>query len=639
MLMTVIFLLMTVPCWAQAEPSSTWRSRNADQPYIALVNEYVTTLKSDWSYEETYHARVKIQTQEGKDLGQWPIYYNKSRDTITDIQAHVETPDGHQYPAKNVQDAAVYEEFPLYSDLRMKVVTLPQVDVGCIIDVTVKSTTAHKEISNQFWAEVLPPSLPTEHASHAFIFPDDKPIPYKVYKIAYKPTIEKTAGQAPTGPSGQVKYTFSFDETDPIPDKEDLMPPLQEVLGGIYLSSINDWKVVADWYRGLIHKNAVSNVDMTLKAVELTKDKTTQKDKARAILEFLQDNFHYVPLNFADNMVNLHPTNEIFKSHYGDGKDLGLLAKEMLKIADIDANICLFSGEFTGNPQNGLPSPSVFDHVVLQVNLDSQNYFVDPQLKGFDFGQQPASYDHATVMIIDETGFKFDHWPTGSPDDHSLSSKADIAVNNDGSANFQVHVKLPLEGSQSFKQSWVTSSPQDKEKFFKNLEQNFARGGKLVERKVSGVENRYGLVEFDLKYESPNAYPIINDMMLIKEEDQSDMPPFTQESRQYPIFVSANSVIKSNNTYRIPDGFKVDFVPANYSLDTDLMNVSVNYFKKDNTVEINSIYNTKRCSIVPEHYQEVRNFRKELAPKNNQYVVLKKTSSLEPEAKDWIKNQ
>ncbi|MBI3602702.1 MAG: DUF3857 domain-containing transglutaminase family protein [Candidatus Omnitrophica bacterium] len=623
-------VLFCAPAWAQNKPL-TWEEKNADQPYIVLLSEYQTILHPDWSYEETYHARVKIQKEAGKELGQWPVYYNKSREEVSDIQAHVETPDGHQYPATNIQDLQVYNDAPMYSDMRMKVVTMPQVNIGSVIEVKVKSKIVHKEIVHQFWDDITYPFIPTKHASHVYIFPEDKPIPFQAYKSDYKPTLEKT--------QGQIKYTFVFNETGPIGDDEELMPPLQEALGGLYLSSIKDWKMIADWYRDLIHKNTVSDVDIALKALELTKDKTTQKDKARAILEFLQDNFRYVALNFGNNTVEPHPTNEVFKNRYGDCKDLSLLAKQMLKVADIDANICLFSGEFNGNPQSGLPNPSVFDHIILQINLDGQNYFVDPQIKGFDFGQFPSSYDNAYVMSIDETGYKFDNLPVAFEEDHSLTSRADITVNGDGSAVFGVHVKLPLEASQNFKQSWSSSTNKDKDKFFENLEQNFAQGGKMLDRKVQGIENRYGPVEFDLKYESPTAYPIVNDMILIKEENQSNIPDFSQEHRRYPIFVPGNSVVKNINIYHIPDGFKVNFMPSNYALTIDLMDVSANYLKKDNTVGVDSTYRTKRSIVAVNRYQQVRDFRKELFKKNDQYVVLKKTSSLPPEAKDWIKNQ
>ncbi|MEI7999344.1 MAG: DUF3857 domain-containing protein, partial [Candidatus Omnitrophota bacterium] len=325
----------------------TWFEKNADQPYIALLNVYETILKPDWSYEENYHARVKIQKEAGKDLGQWPIYYNKSRDTISDIQAHVETPDGHQYPATDIQDVKVYDDFPMFSDMRIKVVTLPQVSVGAIIDVTVKSIVSRKEVPNQFWAEILYPAIPTEHASHVFVFPDDKPIQFKGYKNDYKPIVEKS--------DGKIKYVFSFDQTSPIPEDQDLMPPLQDVLGALYLSSISDWKIVADWYREAVRKNTVEDANITAKVQELIKDKTTQKDKARSILEFVQDNFRYVAINFGNNSVDLHPSNEVFKNRYADCKDLNLLVKQMLKIAGIDSHICLFSEEFSGNPQSSLP--------------------------------------------------------------------------------------------------------------------------------------------------------------------------------------------------------------------------------------------------------------------------------------------
>ncbi|MBF0490806.1 MAG: DUF3857 domain-containing protein, partial [Candidatus Omnitrophica bacterium] len=177
MILTLLILVMGLPLMAQSDEdpkalanfqSQIWKDKYANQPYIALVNEYETTIKPDWSYEETYHARVKIQKEEGKDLGQWPIYYNKSRDALTDVQAHVENPDGHQYPASSIQDLPVYDDSPMYSDMRMKVVTLPEVTVGSIIEVTVRSTTTSKEIPNQFWGTVLYPAIPTERAKHSF---------------------------------------------------------------------------------------------------------------------------------------------------------------------------------------------------------------------------------------------------------------------------------------------------------------------------------------------------------------------------------------------------------------------------------------------------------------------------------------
>jgi hypothetical protein len=346
-----------------------------------------------------------------------------------------------------------------------------------------------------------------------------------------------------------------------------------------------------------------------------------------------------VGLNFGDNTVEPHPSNEVFSNRYGDCKDLGLLALQMLKVAGIEAHMALFSHEFTGDPKASLPNPSVFTHAILQVMVDGQKYFVDPQLKGFDLGQYPASYDNAHVFVITDEGYQFDNLPVLTEDQRSLNSQADITVRPDGSALFNVNVKLSVETSQSFRNTWESSTKEDKDKFFENLEHNFTKGGKMIDRSLKGIKERYGPVEFDLRYESPNAYPLVNDMILIREEDQSELPSFAQEKRLNPIFVPSNTVIKNQNTYHVPEGFKVSFVPSNYSLGIDFMDVSVNYLNKDATVEINSLFRTKRATMPVERYAQIRDFRKELFKKMDQYIVFKKNADISPEAKDWVKSQ
>ncbi len=143
-----------------------------------------------------------------------------------------------------------------------------------------------------------------------------------------------------------------------------------------------------------------------------------------------------------------------------------------------------------------------------------------------------------------------------------MVSVSDITLNDDGSANFHVHVKMPVEASEDFKTSWDSSSDSSKQKFFDNLQATFAQGGKITDRDVKGLENRYGPVEFDFKYAASKIYQVANDMVLLKEEQQGDVPDFSEDTRHYPIFVPTNSLIINRNTYHIPDSLKINFIPA-----------------------------------------------------------------------------
>lgn len=611
--------------------AETWEGRNSDQPYIAFINEYETTINPDWSFVESYHVRVKIQQESAKELGEWPIYYNKAREQIVDVQAFVETPEGKKLPATKMKDMDAYENSPMYSDMKVKVVTLPQVSLGSIIDVTVKSKTSAREIPSQFWDVVPYPAIPTKYARHTYIFPEDKPLEFKAQKMDYNPIIEKK--------DGRLKYSFVFNETDYSPE-EDLMPPPEEVIGSLYISSVKDWQQVADWFRGLSVNSIVETPGIVAKTTELTKDKATAREKVRAIIEYIQDDFRYVTMNFGDHGVEPHATNETFKNRYGDSKDLCLLVKQMFKLAGIDSNIALLSGEFSGNPQAGLPSPSLFEHVILEAVVDGQKYFIDPQTRGFDLGEFPSTYDNSHVLVIEDSGYHFDNLPIAPDTNRSVMSQSDVVIRPDGSALFTVHVKLPLEASQGFRQAWLSTSDDMKDKFFESLEANFSQGGNMISHEVKGAEDRYGPIEFNLKYESPAAYPVVNDMILLKEADQSDVPDFAAVDRQYPVFLPTNSLIVNSNVYHVPEGYKIDFLPKDYNLRIDFAEVTGAYkVDQEGAISVDTEYRMQRAKVPAERYKEITDFREALFKKNDQYVVLKKKEQTSEQAKDWIKNQ
>ncbi|MBF0570233.1 MAG: DUF3857 domain-containing protein [Candidatus Omnitrophica bacterium] len=613
----------------QVNPNS-WEEQNSDRPYIGLLAEVDTTIHDDWSFDEDYHARVKIQKEAAKNLGQWPLYYNKSREEITDIKAFIETPDGRRIEATDIKDLQAFDQSPLYSDMRLKVINFPQINIGTVIDVRVRTKVFKEKIPNQFWDEVTYPSIPTKYARYSYEIPENKPVYFSVYNNDKKPLIDKI--------KGGTRYSYIFENTA-YGENEDFMPPPDDVIGVISLSSMSDWKQVAGWWRDSVDKNTIKDPAISAKALDLVKDKLSSKDKVRAILEFIQDNYRYVPMTLGDHTVDMHGTNQIFQNRYGDVKDLTVLTRQMLKEVGIDANICLFSGEFNGDPQHRRPYPSAFDHVLLEVNADNQEYFVDPQAKGFDLGELPSSYDNAHVFIIYHDSCRFQNLPVADESFHSVRSNSDITLNDDGSANFQVHLQMPVEASEDFKNSWDPASDASKQKFFDKLQATFAQGGKITDHDVKGLENRYGPLEFNFKYAASNVYQVANDMVLLREQQQGDVPEFSEDKRRYPIFIPTNSLIVNRNTYHIPDSLKINFVPQDYNLATDFMQVAVKYTRGDGTITVESIYHLKRAAIPVEGYAAVKKIRDELSKKNEMYIVLKKKSNATPETENWIKSQ
>ena len=128
-------------------------------------------------------------------------------------------------------------------------------------------------------------------------------------------------------------------------------------------------------------------------------------------------------------------------------------------------------------------------------------------------------------------------------------------------------------------------------------------------------------------------------MVLLKEEQQEDVPNFSEDTRHFPIFVPTNSLIINRNTYHIPEGLKISFVPQDYNLATSFMQVSTKYTKGDGTITVESIYHLKRVAIPMQGLADVKKFRDELAQKNELYIILKKKTNAATETETWIKGQ
>ena len=593
----------------------SWEQKNADQPFIYLYNHYDMKLNEDWSYEEVLNYRIKIQKDGANYLGEQKVYYDKSREEVNDIQAYVIAPDGTKYPSTKIQDLPVYQGSPMYSDFRVKVITLPQVGPGTIIDVFVKGKTFRKAIKDNYWERIDYPAVPTKSETSTFVFPVSKNIQFKQFNANFTPVIEKN--------QDFIRYTFIFNETEDLQETEPYLPPYEEIRGYAVFSSIPDWKLIADWYRDLVKLNSRDDETIRAKALELTANKVTQREKALAILEFIQDHFRYVAMNFGDNTVEPHPLSEIYQNRYGDCKDWSLLARKLLDYAGIKSSVCLFNDEYAGDPQNSLPQISAFDHVILEVEVDGQHYFVDPQTKGYDLGEHPSSYDGAHVMVIDEEGFRFDRLPPLDEKANAILSEGTVEIKEDGSAKYDVAITFGTDYSQSFRYGWQQATDRDREKMLEAMEHRMTKGDQVFEHRFEGLEDRYGPVKFVMKFERPDAYPVINDMIILKEEMENRVSDFAEKKRKFPIYMASNVLVSHKAQYILPPGYWIDYVPDDFDLNMDIMQVKCGYVKEKNMVRVETAYRTKRAQMQPDLYPQVQDFFKKFYKLSNRYIVLK----------------
>ncbi|MEK6816545.1 MAG: DUF3857 domain-containing protein, partial [Nanoarchaeota archaeon] len=364
----VVFICKEAPAQSEAvnehiNQTLSWEEQVKDEPVIFIAENETLTLNDDWSYTTTEYRKFKINKEEAKTLGELKFYYNKSREKIKGIKACTITPDGNKHQYTKIQDLSVYESEPMYSDIRMKIISLPKVSVGSIIEYEVTTVARQGPIKHEFLEETqFDIKTPSKEMNVVYDFPKQLPIQYKEFNLKYKPTI--------THSDKRIAYAWHcvnlYEKRPAVPEEYVPAPSPESIENAIQFSSMRDWPSVSGWYLSLINKNSKTSSAIEKTTKELTQDYTAVRDKARVIKEYIDKNFRYVSMLFGENTYEPHPTTEVFKNRYGDCKDLSLLCMAMLKAAGVNSHMALFNDFFSiSDPQYDLPMPFLFNHALL----------------------------------------------------------------------------------------------------------------------------------------------------------------------------------------------------------------------------------------------------------------------------------
>jgi len=610
----------------------TFEERNKDEDLIFLLHEIVIEVNEDWSYTKKTHKRIKILKESAKDMGEIPVSYEKGREKLTDISACTITPDGEKHPYSRIQDFNTYEGYRMYSDYRYKIITLPEVNIGSILEYETTKISKGRPIKDTFWYySTLDSTIPIKEHRLTITFPKSLNIKYKGFNIEYEPKI--------TEEQATVTYSWHIiEQAKHERNTESFSPPLgmESITNYIEFSSIDNWAGISGWYYSLIQKNLKINSRIKKATEEAIEGQSGIRDKTRGIFEYIQENFRYVSMSFGDNALEPHPTNKVFRNKYGDCKDLSLLCMAMLKRAGIKSYMTMFNTELDiTDPQQDLPIPSFFNHILLLVeDPEKGDFYADPLLDGFDIGQYPMAYQRAYTFVITGNGGRFKRFPVFDEERNHTYTKKTVAMNPDGSAIIETEHLWGLYLSIRTRKLLNRLNEEKKEEFFKGLDDKYEEA---FECRWENLEQKYGRIKSYIKFKQKDEFIITHDIITIDIPGADRINDFEPEKRTQPIFYPENSLKETVTTYRIPEGFRISHVPQDINLDIGLLSAKRHYIQKENEITVSETRKTRRIELPAEDCKKVKDFFDQLPKKTNQRIVLKKIKPCWQEIKDIIK--
>ena len=162
---------------------------------------------------------------------------------------------------------------------------------------------------------------------------------------------------------------------------EPLTPPDYVPYRGLQFSEFASWGDVVGWAGELFQSNKEPSDDVRA-VVETLRKKTTEEDRVVAALEFVQSEIRYFSVSMGESSHRPTQPDVVLKRRYGDCKDKSLLLLTLLQALGIPAKPVLVDFGRMKGIDAALPSPELFNHVIVQATVGGQAFYLDPTWLG-----------------------------------------------------------------------------------------------------------------------------------------------------------------------------------------------------------------------------------------------------------------
>jgi tetratricopeptide (TPR) repeat protein len=411
-----------------------------------VFEQYATRVRfeDDGTGRQETSVRVKVQSDAGvQQLGELNVGYNSANQKVQIEYVRVRKSDGNVLTAgaDAVQDlsAPVTREAPVYTDYRLKHISVPGLRPGETLEYKIVTRTEMPLAPGNFWFEY-------EFEKNIIVLDEQLEVNVpkaRSIKLKTRPGAEPTI----TEEGDRRIYRWTSKNTQR-PTEEELKEKAkkkkpEEEGPAVQLTTFQGWEEVGRWYAGLEKERVAPSPEIRAKADQLIKGRATQLEKIEALYDFVAKNFRYVSLSFGLGRYQPHAAAEVLANQYGDCKDKHTLLAALLEAAGIRAEAALIPSQRKLDAE--VPSPSQFDHVITYVPGEKEPVWLDTTTEVAPFRLLSAGLRGKKALAISRNdGAELRETPADPP----FPSTQEVEINGEVSelGKLKAQVKYTLRG-------------------------------------------------------------------------------------------------------------------------------------------------------------------------------------------------
>ncbi|MGE5279984.1 MAG: DUF3857 domain-containing protein [Deltaproteobacteria bacterium] len=594
---------------------------------LLLVDESVT-LTDDGRLENAAHTVIKVLNDRGKEAyGEITLPYDATYEKLDVLYARTIAPDGRVVSVgdKNVRDVSLYLNFPMYSNARARILSMPEVAPGAVIEYAFSVTQAQlpdkKNFDTAYWLQSEDPILLERCVIDV---PAGRALKTKVVNGAFN-TFGYTLAPRVEEKDGRLRYHLEFRDVPQIIPEPD-MPPAASINPYLLFSTYADWQEIYLWWRDLYRDKTDADAAIREKVAALIKDAKTPSERARAIYDFCAQEIRYVAVEYGDAGYEPHRASEIFANRYGDCKDQAILLIAMLKEAGIEAYPVLVSTWDSLTTQQDLPA-LLFNHAIAAAQLDGALVFLDPTGSVVSFGDLPLMDQGRDVLVFYPDHPEFVTTPVFEPAFNSIDSRMVIRVHADES----IDAERTVATSGSFLQAqryWLKyTMPVLVEEGLKERVRAFADQARLTDYAISGVDDLDAPVRLSYTFTAPQFLVQAGPIRILNNMEPWDTSGVSRQTRRYPIAAPGLEEHIDRIEVDLPEHLAVKYVPPDIEEKTPWFDFSQKYEAGAHRVVITGVRRATARLIPAAEYPAYKAKIETIASSVNQHVILEEVTA------------
>ena len=602
--------------------SAPQASQYPNAGFVNLIDEARQTIKPDGSWTTTTRVTAKIFNERGRSIANVHLAYNSAFEKIKILRARTIKKDGTVVEVKqeDIREISPFAGFAMYTSVKAKVMIMPAIENDCIIDYEWQISGRTSIMPSQFFV--------------VWYFQSREPTKLSRYtlEIPAGRIVKQASTHANVVPSqiyskdGKT-MTYIWEGKDyPEINPEPYMPSYEEIAPWFELSTVGEWKDVASWYWKLIEPQMKPAVEIEQAVMELTKDKQTPADKAKAIYYWVEDRIRYVGLEFGAGAYEPHSASDVFKNRYGDCKDQATLLVTMLRCAGVKAWPVLVPTGFKGTTSARLPSPGVFNHAIAVAEIDGKKVWLDSTAEVCPFGEVPPPDRGCEVLVIKDGVGEWAKIPEYAPEENKTTQTSSITLDPTGGISASVSYVASGSGDLSARGTYKYAKPNRVKESFEATVSEITAGATLKNYSVGDPMRRDEPLRVTYDFEAGGWADRTRKFLIFRPslyQDALSGTPFSKSDRTYDISFGGRSMSVAETEITLPDGFTVEEIPQNVTLNSDFATFDRTYTLDGGKLKVVETLTRRDAKIPASRYAEVKKFYEGAIQAQKAQVVLR----------------